>query len=204
LVGVTYYRRSMAAALVLCISSLIIVVLADSRLGLLLCLLAFSIAVAPVSRQIQVLSLLPILAVTGLLAVQDLVQASSIDNSIAGRLYQSGRLLSAMNFGQWLGLVEFKRFTADSGYAYLIPRVGLVGVLTLWGMFLSAKDGARETAVIHAGLAYYVCTTLLISEAVFSIKTAALAWFILGASTRAVPDWRRPLLEDKKALADLT
>jgi putative polymerase len=154
--------------------------LADSRLGLVLCFMALIVWSFSALRDQRVLFFLPAFVVLALITVSHVIEMRVYDNSIVGRLYSSSRLLSSFGADEWFGLVKPNRFTGDSGYAYLFQRIGIVGVAGLWVMFLLVRIRTPEAAAFRAGLAFYICMSLSVSESVFSIKTAALAWFILG------------------------
>jgi putative polymerase len=83
----------------------------------------------------------------------------------------------------WFGLSDrYLLDAADSGIAYLIATQSIVGVLVLW-VFLAllGREQTLEQARFKTGALIYVALTMLVSYSLFTIKTAALLWFVFGA-----------------------
>jgi putative polymerase len=71
---------------------------------------------------------------------------------------------------------------ADSGIAYTITTQSVFGLIAFW-LFLvlnAAERTPEQIRYLHA-LCVFLVLTLLISYSLFSIKTAALLWFIHGS-----------------------
>jgi len=164
--------------------SIALIVLSDSRFALAVC------AVVALARAAQLLERWPAgafapLAVVALLAFAVLAPAGLVDNTVRGRMYGSGSLLLSLSSASWLGLAPLPHaLTWDSGYAYVVVNVGLLGAAIAWTIFVATPVSTTLGRRFRGFTAFYIATSLCISGSVFSIKTAALLWFLFGAATR--------------------
>jgi putative polymerase len=106
-------------------------------------------------------------------------------NTFTGRLYGSGEVLASFDLSGWFGLSPPAITPWDSGYAYIFGNVGIIGVAIAWlafaGIPVASPFGQRFRSVV----AVYIAALLCISGvSVFSIKTAALLWFLYGCAVR--------------------
>jgi len=143
----------------------------------------------PFHRSSVIAFLLPIVAVIGLLIYggrgYDIgVEARLMDDDFAGRLLFSGQLLSSWTWRQWFGLAGSPIYTADTGYAYVIVNLGLPLAVALWFAFAMAPVATRQGQTMRGMIALYITLSLCVGASVFSIKTAALCWFLYGATTQ--------------------
>ena len=67
-----------------------------------------------------------------------------------------------------------------SGYGYVISNVGIIGFVALWALFMSLQGSNRFFYSFRNVTALYFTTLLCISSSQFTIKIAALLWFLLG------------------------
>jgi putative polymerase len=102
----------------------------------------------------------------------------------------SGRLLDFWNLQQWLALSPSQVYTADTGYAYVINNLGLPLALFFLGIFAFLKPRTPEAASMKAMIAVYMAASLCIGANMFTIKTAALCWFLYGAANAVSTDGR--------------
>jgi len=178
------------AAKILAIAT--ILVLADARFGFYVCIFTLVIYLAaPVTRP-TMLFLAPFLAVVALLTYAYVDPKQGWDNSIVGRFLSSGRSIATLDGWQALGLRISEVFTSgyagDSGYGYVLAKVGLVGLAAFWALFVYAPSSDPNAQRFRNFIAFYLVSLLTISASLFSIKTAALLWFLYG--TLNIP--RRP------------
>ena len=178
------------AAKILAIAT--ILVLADARFGFYVCIFTLVIYLAaPVTRP-TMLFLAPFLAAVALLTYAYVDPKQGWDNSIVGRFLSSGRSIATLDGWQALGLRVSEVFTSgyagDSGYGYVLAKVGLVGLAAFWALFVYAPSSDPNAQRFRNFIAFYVVSLLTISASLFSIKTAALLWFLYG--TLNIP--RRP------------
>ena len=79
---------------------------------------------------------------------------------------------------------------ADSGYAYTLTHVGLIGFTALWGLLLYAPSANRDGWRFKAMAMGFAVLCLIVSNSIFSIKIAALLWWAVGATDGARDDRR--------------
>ncbi len=178
----TAWRRfALAGCAIICI------VLADSRFGIGCCAVLIAARLIPLLNARSVVFLIPIFAVLALTlagtfhALPGIVPAIMQDN-LSGRLLFSGRLLNSWDWQNWLGFAASPVYTADTGYAYVINNLGLPLSLLLQAIFAFHIVRRREAASMKTMAGIYLGASLCIGASVFSIKTAALLWFLYGAA----------------------
>jgi putative polymerase len=71
-------------------------------------------------------------------------------------------------------------YSGDSGYGYVLVKIGLAGLLAIWALFVYAPVVDSNAWRFKNIIAFYVVFLLTISASLFSIKTAALLWFLYG------------------------
>jgi putative polymerase len=101
--------------------------------------------------------------------------------SLNDRLLYSGRVLLDFDLLHLLGLKPSRAPTADAGYAYVISNVGLIGFTAFWFWILSLGGRNRYFYAFRNANAAWFAMLLCISTSQFTIKTAALQWFLMGA-----------------------
>jgi putative polymerase len=169
-----------------------VIILADDRLATATCLVLVIVRIMPLLPA-TTLWMLPLISITGLIVSAAIFPSQEVDQSIYGRLVGSGRLIASFDIDDWFGISHRplqSMLDVDSGYAYAIYAVGLPGLLILWTAFSFARDYTADGARYRMLLGFYIAVAFCVSQAAFSIKTAALAWFLLGASQNA--QLRRP------------
>ena len=162
-------------------------VLADSRFASACWILMLLLRITPLYRSRLVIFCLPLLAMLALLVNGSLHEMPGAIPAIAndnfpGRLLFSGQLLNFWGFTQWFGLAPSQVYTSDTGYAYVINNLGLPLALCLLGAFAFHKPGTPEGLAMKAMITVYMATSLCIGANMFTIKTAALCWFLYGAA----------------------
>ena len=175
---------------------LALVILSDTRFDAYFLLLALSILILPprlVTPAVLVLPFVTILALCALAATGPAFHgAPALDGlGIYDRLLYSGRILWSFDIYNWFGLEPSNSQTFDSGYGYIISNIGLVGFALLWALFMSLKGANSSFDAFRNVLAVYFATLLCISASVFTIKLAAMLWFLLGALSLAKDGMRQ-------------
>jgi putative polymerase len=186
-------RRNFLALTMKIVALSVIAVLADARFGLFFCLFtAVLYMITPLVRP-TLLFVAPFLTMLALVAYAGAHWQDSPENTLPGRLLLSGDILSTLNVWQVFGLqaTDFKSaasFAAnglgDAGYAYILVTAGLVGMAAIWALFAYTPPAAEDAARFRNFVAFYFTALLSISSAVFTIKTAALLWFLYGVLNR--------------------
>jgi putative polymerase len=162
---------------------LTILVLADARFGFYLCIFTLAIYLAAPIVRPTMLFLAPFLVMI-LLSIYAGNGQETTGNTIAGRLVGGGE--SLMNLDPWriFGLQESDVFAGgyagDSGYGYLLVKIGLLGLAAIWALFAYAPVPDRDAWRFKNFITWYSVFLLCISASLFTIKTAALLWFLYG------------------------
>ena len=174
-------RVLLAAGTLLC------VVLPDSRQAIGTCLMLIGLYMSGLARSRALATCLPfaVLAAMVVLGVATLTPGEAIGieaDDLQGRLLFSAKLLASYGPGEWLGLVASHRYTADTGYAYMLTNVGLPLALFTWLRVTLAPAGSPEGESMRGMVTVYLATSLCIGASLFSIKTAAILWFLYGAA----------------------
>ncbi|MGD9501153.1 MAG: hypothetical protein AB7V40_01545 [Methyloceanibacter sp.] len=168
------------------LAGLALLVLSDTRFNAYFLVLALPVLMAPHRLTTPAVFVLPFATMLALY----LMGAASADsfNSIPmvdgrgayDRLLYSGRVLFDFDAYNWLGLAPSRAQTFDSGYGYVISNIGIAGFVALWFLFMSLKGANRYFYAFRNVLAVYFAALLCISASQFTIKIAALLWFLLG------------------------
>jgi putative polymerase len=169
------------------------VVLADSRFGLLTIgmMVALRLIIPRGAHRLAIA--LPLVGVAALVLVVLLGDGLRTDTFL-GRLTVSGQTLMAMGGREMLGLTGPSYGYFDMGYPYMLANFGLLATLLLWGTYwlLPMTDGTGQRFQTFAGL--YLALILCVSgTSAFAFKTSALLGFLLGSlaadgAPRAVRD----------------
>ena len=105
------------------------------------------------------------------------------DDNFSGRVAYGMQLLTRFDIWEWIGHSDrLVGPAADSGIAYTITTQSIFGLIAFY-IFLvlnAAERSPEQTKFLHA-LCVFIVLTLLVSYSLFSIKTAALLWFIHGS-----------------------
>ena len=161
-----------------------ILVLADARFGFYLCLFALVIYIAAPLIRPTMLFVAPFLAIIALVTYAGIHWDEVWDNTIIGRFLSSGHSIASLDPWQVLGLRISSLFSSgyagDSGYGYVLVKVGLVGLAAIWALFTYAPVFDEDAWRFKLFIVFYIVFLLTISASLFSIKTAALLWFLYG------------------------
>ncbi|WP_342629274.1 polysaccharide polymerase [Nguyenibacter vanlangensis] len=177
--------------------SVLCFILADSRFASGCCAAMLLLRLSPFCKMPMVSFILPILVATALTLVGSMhelpgVLPAIINDDFSGRLVFSGRLLDYWNVGQWFALAPSQVYTADTGYAYVLNNLGAILTLFYLGLFSFRRPLTHEGAIMKSMISVYFATSLCIGASVFTIKTAALLWFLYGVTEtiRPAKTWR--------------
>ena len=129
------------------------------------------------------------LAVIGALCLQALTSPLQHEPYLEGTTFQdrllfSGRILMDLDYLNWLGIGSSSAYTLDTGYAYVITGIGMVGFAVAWCWFMSLNGNNRYFYAFRNTVAAYFAALLCVSQSQFTIKTAALLWFLLRRAVR--------------------
>jgi hypothetical protein len=161
--------------------AVLIVLTTNSRLALALTLLTPLLCLLTLRWN----RFLTLLVMPGTLLGAALIGSNSTAaaDDLPGRLEKTIKALSSLDMSAISGLDALKAPSfADSGYAYVIYASTILGLLVLW-VFVSLVASQDEPRTMRCSLLLnvYVFSSLTISgNSVFSIKTAALLWLLVG------------------------
>lgn len=155
--------------------------LADARFGLTVSLLSIvAFAVASLAGRVLV-AVAPFAVIVALAWIGYTFPDVAWDNTLRGRILLGGQFLSKLDVADIFALVPHFEFTADSGYAYTLVKIGLAGFAAMWCLFVIAPARDEDSWRYRVFVAIYVTLLLVISNSIYSIKTAALLWYLVGA-----------------------
>lgn len=163
----------------------IILLTTNSRAGLAVALAAPIVYfIAPRLHRHTTLLIMPVVMLAALI-ISHTVPSSGDD--LPGRLAVTIENLSTLDLHSLAGLeaLTADRF-ADSGYTYVIYASSIFGLLGLWvfiSTIVAGPDKERLRCSLLTGL--YIFGNLSVSgTSIFSIKTAALLWLLVGHMRR--------------------
>ncbi|MCW3796550.1 hypothetical protein OMW55_01840 [Sphingomonas sp. BN140010] len=122
------------------------------------------------------------------------------EDNLVGRLSLTVKTLKELDVTALLGgsATEAAKF-ADSGYTYLIYASSIIGLLVLWLFFSLVLAGERADQKRGSMMiSLYLFLNLTVSgTSVFSIKTAALLWLLVGfLRLRSAPETAETTAEE--------
>lgn len=184
----SYFERRIYLGLF--ITAIFLAIMADNRFSTLLFGASLIALLIPTAYLQTAVFFAPFIIIMALLGVGYWYVDPEIDNSFGGRILLAGETLTKLDFANWLGignLSEFADTYADSGYAYTISRIGILGFVLFWVLFMSMRSASQQFQIFRAYCAMYFVAILCVSYSPYTIKTAGLLWFLLGALYIARP-----------------
>ena len=162
------------------------IVMSDSRFGAYFCAISVVLSLVPSAIRLVMVALAPAVGLMIIVFMPDILsQHFGVDNGFIGRIIMSGEILSRFDVLNWFGLRASEFMMADSGYAYSVASIGLIGIALFWIMLLSTEGRSRYFYMFRDLAAAYVAFLLCISNSPYTIKTGALVWFLAGALSMA-------------------
>ena len=162
-----------------------LIVLSDSRFNAYFLGLGVMILLINPRITTPAILALPFLLMVGLLcaaanaAPQDLPYLDGL--SLQDRLLYSGRVLLDFDIFNWMGIKASRGQTFDAGYGYVISNIGLLGFAAFWAWFMTLGGRSRYFYAFRNASAAAYAALFCVSASQFTIKTAALMWFLIGA-----------------------
>lgn len=166
-----------------CFNVLLIIAGTDSRLaiGSSLCFVILHNTVKLLPRYINVLYM-PLFLIGTTILFYDPQITHHMDDNFSGRLSWNIHLLSNINLEQLLGMdIQGAGIAWDSGYAYIIFTQSIIGLILLWlfTTLILPQKTIEDKRMAHM-LAFFMMFSLAVGVAVFSIKTTAPLFFLVG------------------------
>ncbi len=183
------------------LGGLALLVLSDTRFDAYFLVLGVLVLIMPPRWTTPVMFLLPFVTILALyfLGASHAKSPNEIPmvegREVYDRLLYSGRVLFDFNAYSWFGLEASRGQTFDTGYGYVISNVGIIGFAALWTLFMSLQGSNRYFYAFRNVTALYFTTLLCISASQFTIKIAAMLWFLLGVLSvvKAADSLRHPI-----------
>ncbi|MCL6708468.1 hypothetical protein M8R20_15865 [Pseudomonas sp. R2.Fl] len=177
-------RKDMRWRWAVVVAALMVIVMADARFGFFTCILVTLLL--PFFRVIPkiIWFAAPFLLLTIFAGYGIISQTGGGANDIIGRFNVTAHLLARLSPAVVFGFEATDQFTADSGLAYTLTQFGIAGFVLFWigAVYAPVRDG--KAWQFHAAMLVYLLLLMLISNSFYSIKTAALMWFLLGTFDR--------------------
>jgi putative polymerase len=117
-------------------------------------------------------------------------------DNLSGRVAGSIDFLANLDMTTLLGAgVNQVTDSADSGISYFLITQSIFGLAAVWLLIclVPRYHDRRATILIHS-ICIYFSGNLLVSYSLFSIKTAALMWFLYGYLLPEI-GWQRAKLQ---------
>jgi putative polymerase len=166
--------------LLLYLAAVVLIVLSDSRFGLLMAAMLLGYRLLPMPAFRWAAPVFPF-AVFGIL-VGVAWFLPLVTDTLLGRLSNSGQSLLNFDAARLLGFDSPLPGFGDMGYAYVLSRFGVLWVLALLLLLFLMPCSSERARRFRALLVLYFFSSLAISgTSVFALKTAGLMWFLLGA-----------------------
>jgi putative polymerase len=164
----------------LVLAALLLIVLSDSRFGMLMAVLLLGCRLLPLPAFRWLAPAFPILLFGAILGVAWFLP--QVSDTVLGRISNSGQSLLAFDTARLMGVDSQVPGYGDMGYAYVLSRFGVLQVLALL-LVLFLVPCSSERAERFRGLLvlYFFCSLAISGTSVFALKTAGLMWFLLGA-----------------------
>ncbi len=193
------FRRNMQFRFLTIACALAIIVMADARFGLYICILMtllypfYPLVPKPVWFVLPFL-LIAIIAYYGLVT-----GTNGGPNNIAGRFEATAAILTSLDFANVIGSEASTEFTSDSGLTYTLVSFGLFGFAGLWAMLVYAPVKDARAWKFQSMVILYFLLLLTISNSGYSIKTGAMLWFLFG--TASVVNWTEVLAQRRDTVS---
>jgi hypothetical protein len=160
----------------------LIVLTTNSRLALALVLLTpVAALLAPLLQRNLTLLVMPVtMLIAGIVAMNS---SGIYADDLQGRLTKAITELQALDVPSLLGMRAFRTpLFADSGYTYVVCASSMLGIVALW-LFVSLIAAENRPRLLRCSLLltiYVFCSLTVSGDSVFSSKTAALLWLLVG------------------------
>jgi putative polymerase len=182
LVAALWRDFSVPALAYMAFTSFLLLVGCDGRQATLQCgLILLIMAAHPFLPRVATAAILPLTVGLAFAAVIGLDLVYTGDD-FTGRIVYSVNLISDFDVARLLGFYAGDiGKTFDSGLAYFVVTHSIIGVAAIWfTVVFCAEAEDRASRIYLNSLCLYWALSLLVSNAAFSVKTAALLWFGLG------------------------
>jgi putative polymerase len=162
--------------------SFFLIWLSDARmaLGTLVLTLILRPVFARFDHRLSVLVLPFLLLIAYTLDIFNFLGTSG--EGMGARVHSTINLLAHTNLDIFLGLSKYETVhVADSALGYILNDQGFLGLLLFWlPPIFFLKSMPQEARIYLFGVCLYIAFGMILTQAFFTIKTAALLWFCYG------------------------
>lgn len=200
----TWNRLSILARIYFIATAVLIVTTASTRTSLVLALLApAGYFIYPHLTRFLNLALAPMFILIAW-AVGDHTLTKLVDDDFVGRLSWTISALYNVDWDAAMGLkIERAPWLLDSGYTWMIYTMTIFGAIILW-CFMACYVPQKTISQRRFGYAasLFCASSLLVAgQALFSIKIAALLWFLAGYMRAQKTEYVKPKPGEKVEVA---
>jgi putative polymerase len=166
--------------LLLYLAAVVLIVLSDSRFGMLMAVLLLGYRLLPMPAFRWVAPVYPFAMFGAIVGVAWFMPQFS--DTLLGRIANSGNSLLAFDATRLMGFDSPLPGYGDMGYAYVLSRFGVLQVIgLLLVLFLMPCTSERAQRFRDMLVLYFFSSMAISGTSVFALKTAGLMWFLLGA-----------------------
>lgn len=156
-----------------------LITLSDSRFGMMMSAALIAFRLMPFSLMRRLAPMLPFLILAVLVGLTWALP--SVGDNLLGRITMSGIELLHFDSALLMGLGSPLPNYGDMGYAYLLSRFGAPMSIALIAVLFLIPMADDRGVRFRALMVLYIFSNLAISgTSVFALKTAAIAWFLMG------------------------
>jgi putative polymerase len=167
-------------------AAVVLITFADSRFGLYVFGLLLLLRVTMHGGMHVLAVVFPVIGACSLLALA--TYAPSTGDNLLGRMTVSGQYLLGFDEMNLLGLRGYATAFGDMGYAYVISRFGLPGIVLMWLCIFMLPLHDEAARRFRTSMSAYVTLILCVSgTSLFALKTAGVLWFLFGAMSMLKP-----------------
>ncbi|MEP5623296.1 MAG: hypothetical protein ABJP82_12055, partial [Hyphomicrobiales bacterium] len=181
------FRTGMKRRWLMFTAAFLVVVLADARFGMMVCLAFFPVAVTYRLFPRFFWWSVPFLFMLGLALYGGWTRQVFWSDDLFGRILHSAQIMMELTPTSVFGIEAELPFVADNGFAYTLTQIGLVGIIALWALYIFAPSENDKALQYKAMVVTFICLNMTISNSVYSIKLAALFWLAAGVADAVVP-----------------
>jgi putative polymerase len=172
------------SAALLCAAAVLLIVLSDSRFGLLMAALLLTFRVFPLPLFRWLSPLVPFALMAVILSVAVFLPGDG--DNVLGRISASGNALLRFDSARLMGVDSPMPGYGDMGYAYVLSRFGVLQVLAMvLVLFLVPAPTVRSERFRGLIVLYFFASLAISGTSVFALKTAGLMWFLFGTLSAA-------------------
>jgi putative polymerase len=166
------------------LSALVLIVLADSRFGMVMAGVFLLARACPLALLQRFAPTFPFLILASVLGIA--LYTSGVSDNLLGRVGQSGSALLHFDARMLLGVNGPLPGFGDMGFAYVISRFGIpVCLLLILALFMVPMADARGQRFRALVVLYIFANFAISGTSIFALKTAGLMWFLFGVLSMA-------------------